>query len=314
MSLHRKIIHDSDCDTPSPPPAVVDRCSRSPLKRSCKHEEGVVIMLSSDSEKNAEALPVDEFGNPQEDTPPKATVAAQLAIHLRSRSATADDEVTMRVDTDNLAWRQILLAIPLSEHMFIAGGAATWLAERATFRTDPDWTPDDVDVFICQREDMFVTIVLALMQSYINIPGAYVVRRLGIIDVKMVNNPHLSFIRCAANANARAVVAQFDIDICRPIVMKSEGEIVVKMTADVEAGIRNRHMQGHIPKQQQPMLQYPLAKTLHRLSKYQSRGYNLVSLTFHSVMNMDYPDRECMLHADDFYSLVMMASNHSKSE
>jgi hypothetical protein len=76
-------------------------------QRSCTHEEGDVIIMSSDSE--AESLPVDEcgnpldeFGNPQEDTPPispKTTAAAQLAIHLRYRSATADDEVIMRVDT-----------------------------------------------------------------------------------------------------------------------------------------------------------------------------------------------------------------------
>ena len=87
MPLHRKIIHDSDCDSPSPPPAVVDRCSRSPPKRSCTHEEGVVIILSSDNEEDAESLPVDEFGNPldefgnpQEDTPPRTTTDVQLAI------------------------------------------------------------------------------------------------------------------------------------------------------------------------------------------------------------------------------------------
>ena len=224
---------------------------------------------------------------------------------LRSRSATAEEDVIMRVDTGSLAWKQIVLAIPLSEHVFIAGGAATWLAERAIFGTDPEWTPDDIDVFICQREDMFVTIVNALLQSYINLTGAFVVRRLGIIDVKMVNHPHLSFIRCDSKAVARTVVAQFDIDICRPVVMKSDGDVIVTMTADVVFSIRNKHMHGNIPKKQPlPLMQYPLAKTLHRLSKYQSRGYDLVSLTFHSSMHMDFPDRECLLQAGDFHSLV----------
>lgn len=57
-------------------------------------------------------------------------------------------------------------------------------------------------------------------------------------------------------------------------------------------------------KQSQRILQYPMAKTLNRLSKYQSRGYHLVSLTFLSVMNMDFPDEESMLQADDFRTLV----------
>ena len=82
MPLHRKIIHDSDCDSPSPPPAVDDSCSRSPPKRSCTHEEGVVIIVSSDSEEDSGELhvdefanPLDEFGNPQEDTPPRSSFA-----------------------------------------------------------------------------------------------------------------------------------------------------------------------------------------------------------------------------------------------
>jgi len=223
------------------------------------------------------------------------------------------------VDTDSLTWRKTLLAIPLSETVFIAGGAATWLSERAIFGTDPDWTPTDIDIFICHHEDMFTTLVQALLRHHIDISGAHVVRRLGIVDVKMLSQPNLSFIRCDAKTNARDVVSQFDIDICTPIVKRDrleclrcgdhhvDGSVVVTMTVDVEANIRNRFMHGNFKKKSQPISQYPLAKTMYRLSKYQTRGYNLVSFTFLSVMDMDYPDRECVLQADDFRTLVLMA-------
>jgi hypothetical protein len=59
MPLRRKIIHDSDCDSPSPPPAVEDHRSMTSPKRcrSQEQEEGVVIILSSDSEDDAGAQP-----------------------------------------------------------------------------------------------------------------------------------------------------------------------------------------------------------------------------------------------------------------
>jgi hypothetical protein len=221
-----------------------------------------------------------------------------------SESQPADhDDCMLIVDTEGLAWKNILTAVPLCEQVFIAGSAATWLTERSTFGTDPEWTPEDIDVFICQRDNLFVTIVNALLLRHIDITGARVKRGNGKIDVQMTNRPHLSFIRCDVNDHARAVVSLFDIDICKPIVMKHNGEIVLLMTGEVHAGIRDRNMKCTIAKKTSLTMSYPLARTLHRLSKYQSRGYNLVSMTFMSVSHLDFPDRDSWLDADDFRPL-----------
>lgn len=229
----------------------------------------------------------------------------------RSQQYSTGIDTMIIVDTGNLDWEDFLLAIPLSDQVFIAGGAATWLSERAIFGTDPDWTPTDIDIFICACENMFTTIVSALMRHHIDISGAQVVRRRGIIDVRRIDQPHLSFIRCDAKTNARAVVSLFDINVCKPIVSKVDGVVVVMMSSDVELCIRNRTMHCTFAKKSQQIMQYPMAKTLSRLSKYQTRGYHLVSMTFLSVMNMDFPDEESMLQADDFRSLVMTESSHS---
>jgi hypothetical protein len=58
MPLHRKIIHDSDCDSPSPRPSEDAAIPMTSPKRSCLFEGGVVIILSSDSEEDAGTLPL----------------------------------------------------------------------------------------------------------------------------------------------------------------------------------------------------------------------------------------------------------------
>lgn len=217
----------------------------------------------------------------------------------------ADNTVTLCVDTDGLLWSSILSFIPLSDKMFIAGSAATWLTERAIFGCDPDWSPGDIDVFICQNDFVFVSIVNALIRRHFCTDGFIVVRRRGIIDIQVMHHPNLSFIRCDARLNARSVVDQFDIDICRPIVMCDDGKVSLTMTSDVAANINNRLMRGDIKKYRQFCMHYPLSRSLHRLSKYQSRGYSLVSLTFHSVMHVDFPDQESVLQSADFLPLCV---------
>lgn len=231
---------------------------------------------------------------------------SQRSIHHRpttdSRTGNNDDCMLI-VDTEGLSWKSILMAIPMSEQVFIAGGAATWLTERASIGADPEWTPTDIDVFVCQRDDVFVTIVNALLLCHIDLRHAQVKRGNGIIDVQLTNRPHLSFIRCDVNVHARTVVSQFDIDICQPIVMKRNGEIVLLMSGEILAGIRDRCMHCTVAKKKPSAMSYPFAKTLSRLSKYQTRGYNLASMTFTSVIHLDFPDLESWLHADDFRSL-----------
>ena len=216
-----------------------------------------------------------------------------------------DNSVTLSVDTDGLLWSSLLSFIPFSDKIFIAGSAATWLSERAVFGCDPDWSPGDIDVFICHNDFLFVSIVNALIIRHFCTDGFIVVRRCGIIDVKVMSHPNLSFIRCNASLNARAVVDQFDIDVCRPIVVCVDGNVTVTMTSDVAANIKNRHMRGDIKKSRQFFMHYPLSRSLHRLSKYQTRGYSLVSMTFHSVMHVDFPEQESILQPADFLPLCV---------
>jgi len=46
------------------------------------------------------------------------------------------------IDSD-LPWAHLLDLIPLSDSIFIAGSAATWLAERLLFDAVTMWTPSD---------------------------------------------------------------------------------------------------------------------------------------------------------------------------
>ena len=102
------------------------------------------------------------------------------------------DDTTIIVDTCSLDWINFLPAIPLCDQVFIAGGAATWLSERAIFGTDPDWTPTDIDIFICAREDMFTTIVQALMQQHIHFwGGAQVAANLRQFSTAICDGPRV---------------------------------------------------------------------------------------------------------------------------
>ncbi len=108
--MHRKIIHDSDCDSPSPPPAEDAANPMSSPKRSCLYEEGVVIILSSDSEEDAGTLPL-------------ATASAAVAhftITPFRRAAMPDDDVddlplveSCAADTASSAAPQIAPLTPL---------------------------------------------------------------------------------------------------------------------------------------------------------------------------------------------------------
>lgn len=48
--MRRKIIHDSDCDSPSPPAPAASAPMSPPPKRSSHVTEGVVVIVSSDSD------------------------------------------------------------------------------------------------------------------------------------------------------------------------------------------------------------------------------------------------------------------------
>ena len=215
------------------------------------------------------------------------------------------DEVIFPVRTDDLDWGHILKMLPLTDQVFISGSAATWLAERAIFGSDPQWSPSDVDVFICQNQSMFITIAQAVLQRLANKSKVISVQDIHkLFNIKVGSGPHLSFIKCRASFCVHDVVNQFDINICQPVVAFSNDECVVKMSPNVAYCIRNRLMECVITKNDKRFADYPLSRTLHRLSKYRSRGYTLMSMTFLSNMHIDFPDSSQELQPEDFRPLL----------
>jgi hypothetical protein len=215
-------------------------------------------------------------------------------------------EVILPVRTDDFAWGHILAVLPLSDQVFISGSAATWLAERAIFGSDPEWSPSDVDVFICHNQSTFISIAQTVLQRHSNKLTVINVHNIhNLFNIKVGSGPHLSFIKCRASLCAHDVVNQFDINICQPVVVISHDQFIVKMSPHVAYCIRNRLMECEIKKNDKRFADYPLSRTLHRLSKYRSRGYSLMSLTFLSNVHVDYPDCSQELQPEDFRPMLI---------
>ena len=205
------------------------------------------------------------------------------------------------IDSD-LPWAHLLHLIPHTDTIFIAGSAATWLAERLLCDAVPTWTPSDIDVFMCHTSPMFHTLTAAWLARYPKI-GVAVSRRINIVDVSMPSHPNLSFVRCNESLGAADVTLQFDIDICTPIVIRRNGAFYIQMTALVASCIRDRIMHCIVRQHRFGSMHYPVQKSLSRLRKYQARGYTLMSLTFESTVSRDFPEFDFILNPDDFDNL-----------
>ena len=122
-----------------------------------------------------------------------------------------------------LPWTEILLQIPLSDSTFIFGSAATWLAEMCLLDADPIWVPNDIDVFVCLSHFAYDSLVEAFIRQFKDSLVSIKSRpnRAQIFDVTLPGMCTVSFIRCPACASSKDVVNQFDVDVCTPIVSKS---------------------------------------------------------------------------------------------
>jgi hypothetical protein len=198
----------------------------------------------------------------------------------------------------------VLLQIPLTDRLFVSGSCATWMAERVMFQCDPEWLPNDIDVFACLPLDDFENMVAQFMRLQRDADAISVVRKRHnrIVDVTLPCGITVSFIKCSASCRSQDVIEQFDIDVCRPIIIRRDGDMSVQMTVDVAASIWNRIMNVINRKRNVKFLQYPLQRSLQRARKYAARGYTFASLTFLSSSSIDFPelDAACSLNIDDF--------------
>ena len=206
----------------------------------------------------------------------------------------------------DFSWVHVLDNITLSDKVFVAGSAATWLAERSLCRSIPLWSPNDIDVFMCQIPSKYETCVSTFQKLY-NLSSDAIVRHRDIADITLSSGLIESFIRCPVNWGAQDVISQFDINICTPFVVREADGIWVSMTIEVAASIREREMRCTVRKRNALFMQYPLQKSLHRMRKYAARGYTFGALIFESTSHMDFPDRdaECELMISDFDHAVM---------
>lgn len=230
---------------------------------------------------------------------------------------TLNGTIKARVIAD-FGWVHVLDNIPLSDKIFVAGSAATWLAERTLCRSTPQWSPNDIDIFMCMIPSKYETYVTAFQKLY-NLSSDAIVRRLDIADLTLSSGLIVSFIRCPVNWGAQEVTSQFDINICTPFIVREPDGLWVRMTMEVAASIRERRMRCTVRKRNALFMQYPLQKSLHRMRKYAARGYTFGALIFESTSHLDFPDRdaECEMEISDFDHAVknpIATMSHARSE
>jgi hypothetical protein len=221
--------------------------------------------------------------------------------------------------TADFSWVHVLVNITLSDKIFVAGSAATWLAERSLCSSTPLWSPNDIDVFMCLTPSDYETCVSEFQKLY-NLSSDAVVRRRDIVDLTLSSGLIVSFIRCPINWGAQEVISQFDINICTPIIVReADNGIWVSMSMEVAAGIREREMRCTVRKRNALFMQYPLQKSLHRMRKYAARGYSFGALIFEATSHRDFPDRDAdsELKISDFDHLVInpiSTVSHARSQ
>lgn len=184
-------------------------------------------------------------------------------------------------------WLDLVRTIPFSATVFVAGSAATWLAEWMLTETPPVWSPGDVDIFVLHDEVRFNAIVSAYITRNCGLVGSSIVTRHNIVDIKvnsLLSEPVISFVRCCESKSAGEVVAGFDIDVCKVCLGFIQGHLSISMQPDVARSIELRRMRC-IVHRCSFNIHYPLSKTILRVQKYRARGFRFASLTFISSCN-----------------------------
>ena len=182
-------------------------------------------------------------------------------------------------------WLDLVRSIPFSPQVFVAGSAATWLAEMVLLETLPVWSPGDIDIFVLHDADRFQAIVDEYITRHCSVVGSSIVYRQNIVDIKVnshISEPVISFVRCLDAESPSQLVAGFDVDICKVCLAFIKGRLSLSLQSDVAASIVHRRMRVVVNKSAFKPLHYPLSRTIMRVQKYRARGYLFQSLTFSS--------------------------------
>jgi hypothetical protein len=206
--------------------------------------------------------------------------------------------VDIEIEDEFGHWLHTLSTLPFGTTVFVAGSAATWLAERALFQCEPDWCPNDVDVFVIESVAAFGKIVAEFLS--VNDVLEVAVPCKNIINVRVRHMQIVfSFVRCFRDASASAVLCSFDIDICKVMLTNAYGCWRLSLSSDVLTNIRLGIMHCVVRRRWCCPWRYPLQKSLRRAAKYRARGYQFASLSFDAGA--------VELIADDFLAMTVRA-------
>jgi hypothetical protein len=219
-----------------------------------------------------------------------------MPVHRHKCGFTAD--VVQREVLETAPWIQIMLmTVPFSDRVCVAGSAGTWLAEFSIHKSRPDWDPQDIDVFmmvdraeydlLCETFGDTLAHTLSLSGSAwktsAHRPYPHILNILYSVDWhgSVVTCPAFSLIHMPTLHRHCDVLARFDIDVCKVAVHKFAGFLGIAMNAVVRQHILHRHMHCVIRKNPSSQgFHYPMQKTLSRISKYVKRGYCFKALQF----------------------------------
>jgi hypothetical protein len=214
-------------------------------------------------------------------------------------------------------WYSLLKYIlPLTSTIFVAGSAATWLAEHCLARQRPMWDPTDIDVFVLQRtadqyEELLSSITAGLKQWK---DGGTLIRFSVIPKSEHITNiawwvtrddteyvcPDLSLIRCQPACTAEDVINGFDLDICQVTVGLIHGRESLGMSKVVHQHLLERIMHCKLqPRLSELPFYFGLQKSQKRVVKYTARGYKLKQLTLMAATHCDLDINDFILHADE---------------
>jgi hypothetical protein len=207
-------------------------------------------------------------------------------------------DVVQREVRETAPWINIMLmTVPFSDRVCVAGSAGTWLAEFSIHKQRPDWDPQDIDVFMMvdrAEYDLLCEAFVDTLAHTLSLSGTAWKTTAHrqyphILNIQYCVDWHGTVITCPAFSLIHIpilhrpvdVLDKFDIDVCKVSVHEYAGYICISMNSVVRRHILQRRMHCVIRKNPSSQgFHYPMQKTLARISKYVQRGYSFKALQF----------------------------------
>lgn len=199
----------------------------------------------------------------------------------------------------DVAWFNVLQSVlPLSDAVFVAGSAATWLAEHCIARLRPLWDPTEIYVFVMVPTAVdFQYVVDSVLQRFQSdwlrcatpirfrvMPAIASERQIKVqwwLTVAGTEYPCPDFCFMHSTASSERVVLQgFEIDICRVSLGIFCEVMCLRMCPAVFQHIKEGRMHCSLRSR-------PDGRCAERIARFTSRGYQLSQLTLAACEGKD---------------------------